>query len=203
MIAIIDYGMGNIHSVNKALQLYGAKTLVTNKPQDIRGADKLVLPGVGAFDDAMAELKKQDLIDVLNEQIRNKKPFLGICLGMQFLFDKSEEAKKTKGLGILKGAVKRFAGTGGQKVPHMGWNQLRNINANCPLLRGIADNAHVYFCHSFYPDPKDKNVVAAVTDYGINFASIVWKDNVYGVQFHPEKSQGVGLKMLENFVNLC
>jgi len=203
MIAIIDYGMGNIHSVNKALQLYGAKTLVTDKPKEIIDCAKAVLPGVGAFDDAMQELKKQGLLTVIANHIKNKKPFLGICLGMQLLFEESQEAKLAKGLGVLKGTVKRFTDKDGLKVPHMGWNQLRKITGDCPLLSGIPDNAHVYFCHSYYPQPASKNLIAAATDYGKEFASIVWQDNVYGVQFHPEKSQTIGLKIIENFVNLC
>ncbi len=200
MIAIIDYGMGNIHSVNKALQLYGVKTLVTNRQEDIEACDKAVLPGVGAFDDAMLELEKQNLTAVLKEY---KKPLLGICLGMQLFFEESKEASVSKGLGLLKGKVEKFAGKEGYKVPHMGWNQLKIVSADSPLLKGIPDNSYVYFCHSFYPRPKDKNVIAATTDYEIDFASLVWQDNIFGVQFHPEKSQKIGLKILENFVKLC
>lgn len=203
MIAIIDYGMGNIHSVNKALQLFGARTIITNKSEEILGSEKVVLPGVGAFDDAMLELKKQNLIPVINEGIKNKKPFLGICLGMQLLFESSEEAKKAKGLGIFKGIVKRFGDKQGLKVPHIGWNQIKKLSNECPLLKDIDDKSHVYFCHSYYPMPKQKKDIVSTCDYGLEFASIVWQDNVYGVQFHPEKSQKVGLKMLENFVNLC
>ena len=210
MVAIIDYGMGNIHSVNKALQLYGAKTLITNKPRDIQACEKAVLPGVGAFDDAMQELKKQGILAVINTHIKDKKPFLGICLGMQLLFEESEEAKRTKGLGILKGRVKRFPDKRGLKVPHMGWNQLIKVKSQklkgkseCPLLKDIPDNSFVYFCHSYYPEARSKNITAAFTDYGGGFSSIVWQDNVYGVQFHPEKSQTMGLKIIENFVNLC
>jgi len=210
MVAIIDYGMGNIHSVNKALELYGAKTLVTNKPEDIRNCDKAVLPGVGAFDDAMQELKKQGLLTVINTHIKDKKPFLGICLGMQLLFEESEEAKTAKGLGILKGRVKKFAYKKGLKVPHMGWNQLIKVKSQklkgkseCPLLKDIPDNSFVYFCHSYYPETRGKNITAAFTNYGGDFSSIVWQDNVYGVQFHPEKSQAIGLKIIENFVHLC
>ncbi len=202
MIAIIDYGMGNIHSVKKALELYGAKIKVTNNPKEIAACKKIVLPGVGAFGDAIAELDKQGLSALIKDEVKNKKPFLGICLGMQLLFEKSEEAPKCKGLGIIKGEVKKFEAKD-LKVPHMGWNQLKNINTSCPLLKGVDDNSFVYFCHSYYPQPKDEKVVAAATDYGINFASVVWQDNVYGAQFHPEKSQGVGLKIMENFVNLC
>lgn len=211
MIAIIDYGMGNIHSVNKALQLYGAKTIVTNNAKDIQSAEKAVLPGVGAFDDAILELEKQGLVNTIKEYIKSKKPLLGICLGMQLLFEGSQEAVKTKGLGVLKGKVKRFEEKEGLKVPHMGWNQLKkSIRASehqsireCPLLKNVPDNSFVYFCHSYYPQPKDRNIIAATTDYGLEFSSIVWQDNIYGAQFHPEKSQKIGLKIIENFVSLC
>ncbi|MBU1090506.1 MAG: imidazole glycerol phosphate synthase subunit HisH [Candidatus Omnitrophica bacterium] len=203
MIAIIDYGMGNIHSVNKALGLYGVETIVTDKVKDIKSAEKLVLPGVGAFDDAKEELEKRGLIDLLLEQVRSKKPFLGICLGMQLLFDQSEEAKVSKGLGLIKGSVKRFEAKEGRKVPHMGWNQLNHLKYDCPLLRDVQNDAYVYFCHSYYPAPSDQNLVAASTDYGMDFAALVWKENLFGVQFHPEKSQAVGLKIMENFVKVC
>ncbi len=203
MIAIIDYGMGNIHSVNKALQVCGAQTLVTNKPQDIRTCEKLVLPGVGAFDDAMQELENQGLILVIKEQINAKKAFLGICLGMQLLFENSEEAKYAEGLDILKGTVRKFEPAKDFKVPHMGWNQIEKSKNDCPLLKDIPDNSFVYFCHSYYPKVQDSLVTAATCDYGIDFSCAVWQDNVYGVQFHPEKSQSVGLKMLNNFVKLC
>jgi len=209
MIAIIDYGMGNIHSVKKALELFGAKIKVSNNPKEISSCEKLVLPGVGAFGDAMQELEKQGLVAVIKDGVKNKKPFLGICLGMQLLFEKSEEAPQCQGLGIIKGEVKKFP-VSDLKVPHMGWNQLRRRTENggqkaedSPLLKDIPENSFVYFCHSYYPKPSDKKTIAALTDYGMDFASMIWQDNVYGVQFHPEKSQGVGLKILENFVNLC
>lgn len=202
MIAIIDYGMGNLHSVQKALESLGAKTQVTNKPRDLNDCDKIILPGVGAFDDAVLELKKQNLIPALIEQIKNKKIFLGICLGMQLLFERSEEANKAKGLSLLKGRVRRFENKKGFKVPHMGWNQLHKVNGKCPLLRDIPDNSYVYFCHSYYPAPTDEGVIAATTDYGIEFVSIVSRDNIYGLQFHPEKSQDIGIKILSNFANL-
>jgi glutamine amidotransferase len=208
-IAVIDYGMGNIHSVNKALQLFGAQTVITHTPEVIASTDKAVLPGVGAFDDAMQELKKQDLIDSLRQYVRLGKPLLGVCLGMQLFFEESEEARVSKGLGFLKGKVKRFKRSDGQKVPHMGWNQLKKIQNpkskirnECPLLKDIEDNSFVYFCHSYYPEPTENDVVAATTPYGLDFASMVWKGRLFGVQFHPEKSQAVGLKMLENFVKL-
>jgi glutamine amidotransferase len=202
MIAIIDYGMGNIHSVGKALELFGAKVKVTNNPKEIAACKKIVLPGVGAFGDAMAELDKQKLSALIRDEVKKKKPFLGICLGMQLLFEESEEAKNCRGLGIIKGEVKRFP-VSGLKVPHMGWNQLKNINTDCLLLKGIEAGSFVYFCHSYYPKPKIEDSVASTCDYGLDFPCVVWSDNVYGAQFHPEKSQTVGLKMIENFVNLC
>lgn len=211
MIAIIDYGMGNIHSVKKALESVGASGIfVTNKADAISRADKLVFPGVGAFGDAVLELKNRDLVSAMAEHIKNKKTFLGICLGMHILFEASEESPGVRGLGILKGIAKKFKDAGKMKVPHMGWNQLRTGLSTkekglriCPLLKGVPDNSYVYFCHSYYPDPVDKAVIAATTDYAGDFASIVWQDNVYGVQFHPEKSQETGLAMLKNFVELC
>lgn len=202
-IAIIDYGMGNIHSVAKAISLYGANPLITNKKSDIISCDKFVLPGVGAFDDAMLELEKQGLADVIKDQINQKKPFLGICLGMQLLLENSQEAKNKKGLGILNGQVIKFSANPGRKVPHMGWNDLKVVAGNCPLLKGLSGNLQVYFCHSYYPEPRDKSIIAATCDYGLEFACVLWKDNIYGVQFHPEKSQSVGLAIIKNFVQLC
>ncbi len=211
MIAIIDYGMGNIHSVQKALEALGAVTSVVSSPLNLEGADKIVLPGVGAFDDAAKELKDKGLISAIKEIVQQDKPFLGICLGLQLLFLQSEEAKKEEGLGILKGEVKKFSRSSGLKIPHMGWNELKirgqspsggAVPALCPLLKDIPDNSHVYFCHSYYPVPKDEADVAATTEYGVNFASVVWRDNVYGVQFHPEKSQSVGMQILKNFIEL-
>ncbi len=203
MIAIIDYGMGNLHSVQKALECMSARTAVTNTPAAIAAADKIVLPGVGAFDDAMAELKQRGLVEVIKEQVAAGKPFLGICLGMQLLFQESQEAVTSKGLGLLKGKVKRFADSKNLKVPHMGWNQLSIKKTGCPLLQDVAEGSFVYFCHSYYPAPDDKEAIATSTDYGVAFASVVWEKNMYGVQFHPEKSQDTGLAMLKNFVNLC
>jgi len=202
MIAIIDYGMGNIHSVNKALGLYGAKTVVTNKARDIESSDKAVLPGVGAFGDAMRELEKQGLVPAIRRHVEKNKPFLGICLGMQLLFEESEEAGASMGLSLLKGRVERFSQALKIKVPHMGWNQLSISLKECPLVTNIPDKSYVYFCHSYFPKPADSGIIAAATDYGRDFASLVWQDNIYGAQFHPEKSQAVGLKIIENFVNL-
>jgi len=202
MIAIIDYGMGNIHSVNKALEVCGGKTLVTDDPVKIAKCDKLVLPGVGAFSDAMLELSKRSLVEAIYKHLKNKKAFLGICLGLQLLFEASEEAQGVKGLAVLKGTVKRFPREGNFKVPHMGWNQIK-LSGESLLFKGIAEDSFVYFCHSYYPQPLDNSVTAAVCDYGLKFAAAVSCDNMYGVQFHPEKSQKVGLKMIENFVKLC
>jgi imidazole glycerol-phosphate synthase subunit HisH len=202
MIAIIDYGMGNIHSVQKAIESMGAETMVTNKPAEIKTCAKVVLPGVGAFDDAMSELQKQNLVPALKDSLKAKKIVLGICLGMQLLFEESEESHGAKGLGVLKGRVKRFENRAGLKVPHMGWNQLRLRNRSCPLFKDIPDNSYVYFCHSYYASPKDERITASSTDYGTDFTSVLWQDNIYGVQFHPEKSQETGLKILKNFVSL-
>jgi len=202
MIAIIDYGMGNIHSVRKALKLMGGRTVVTNSPAGIKKCAKAVLPGVGAFGDAMAELKKLGLAEALAEHIQDKKIFLGICLGMHLLFESSEESPACRGMGVFKGRVGKFAPAQGLKVPHMGWNQVYIKKAACPLFKGLKDNSAVYFCHSYFPRPQDEAAVAATTEYGGEFASILWKDNVFAAQFHPEKSQAAGLKILENFVNL-
>jgi len=202
MIAIIDYGMGNIHSVQKAFESLGTESTVVNNPRDLKKCRKIVLPGVGAFSDAMAELKKQEMISAIKEQINNGKPFLGICLGMQLLFEKSQEAGKTKGLMVLEGEVKKFPRKDGLKVPHMGWNQLM-VNPRCPLLKGVADRSYVYFCHSYYPEPKNKTDIAAACEYGADFCAVVWHDNIYGAQFHPEKSQDTGIKILKNFIRLC
>jgi len=201
VIGIIDYGMGNIHSVAKALESLGGKTIVVNAPEELKNCDKLVLPGVGAFDDAVSELERKGLIDPLKEYIADKKVFLGICLGMQLLFSESQEAISKTGLGVLKGSVVRFQAKG-LKVPQMGWNQLKVENKSCPLLQGIEDKEYVYFCHSYYPQPDEQKVVAASTDYGVKFSSIVWQENIFGVQFHPEKSQDTGIRILKNFVGL-
>ena len=203
MVAIIDYGMGNIHSVAKVINTFGHESLVAQKGSDLNKADKIILPGVGAFADAMDELEKRNIKTVLIEQIKNRKPFLGICLGLQLLFGKSCEGTGSKGLGILSGVVKRFDNAGDLKIPHIGWNQIKPTPNKCRLLNNISSGSFVYFCHSYYVAPNDPEVVAATTDYGIEFSSVVCKDNVLGVQFHPEKSQLVGQKILENFINLC
>ncbi len=199
MIAIIDYGMGNLRSVQKALEKAGAKTVITQNVTEIEKADKVVLPGVGAILPAMEKLQSLNLIASIEKTIKQDKPFLGICLGLQLLFEKSFEGGEVKALGILKGEVKRFEAL---KVPQMGWNQITVSQNTCPLFKGIAQKADVYFCHSYFVDPTDKSVIAATTDYGVTYASAIARKNLFGVQFHPEKSQTVGLKILENFVRL-
>lgn len=202
MIAIIDYGMGNLGSVSKALEYLGGEIVITQKGSDLKKADKIVLPGVGAFKDAMDTLDGLNLIKTLNEEILRGKIYLGICLGLELLFEKSEEGD-CKGLGILKGDVVRFdSSEAGFKVPQIGWNQVRIANDDCPLFEGIESNAFFYFVHSYYVRPKDGGIIAAATDYGVEFTSMIWKENIYAVQFHPEKSQAAGLKFLENFLKL-
>ena len=202
MIGIIDYGMGNIHSVRKALQLQGGRVLVSNKPAELKHCRSLVLPGVGAFGDAMIELRRRKLDSLIKGHIAAGKVFLGICLGMHLLFEGSEESPGSRGLAVLQGRVTKFDPAAGLKIPHMGWNQVALRRRECPLFKGLAQGTTVYFCHSYYPQPKDSAVVAATTGYGSDFSSIVWKDNLFAMQFHPEKSQAAGLKIIENFVRL-
>lgn len=201
MIAVIDYEMGNLGSVSKAFESLGAKVKVTQNSSDLKKADKVVLPGVGAFKDSMSALKGFKLLEPLKEAIVSGKPYLGICLGLELLFEKSEEGGSSRGMGILKGDVVKF-NEKTLKVPHIGWNQLHKKMADCPLFKGIDDNAFFYFVHSYYVRPEDKSIITAVTDYGAEFTSMVWKDNMYAIQCHPEKSQAVGLKFLENFIKL-
>ncbi|MDD4878958.1 MAG: imidazole glycerol phosphate synthase subunit HisH [Candidatus Omnitrophica bacterium] len=200
MIVVVDYGMGNLRSVSKALEKAGARVKVSSIPRDISRADKLVVPGVGAFKDAMAELKSRRLIEPIKEFTGKGKPFLGLCLGLQLIFSKSEEGGISKGLGLLKGKVVKFRSKR-LKIPHMGWNQL-DIKGNCPLLKGIPEGSYFYFVHSYYAAPADKRCVAAWTGYGVKFPSVVCSGNIYATQFHPEKSQELGLKILRNFVKL-
>jgi glutamine amidotransferase len=200
-VVIIDYGMGNLASVYNALKFLGGNAKVGESPSDIEKADKLVLPGVGAFRDAMLGLEKRALIEPIKRYLSSGKAYLGICLGLQLLFEKSEEAS-VKGLGVLKGKVKRFQEKDGIKVPHIGWNNVKFKDDNLKLTAGIKNESYFYFDHSYYAEPVDKSVVQATTDYGVNFASMCRKDNIYAVQFHPERSQGLGLKFLKNFINL-
>ena len=214
MIVVIDYGMGNLHSVRKALEVAGARARASSDPRDIERAEKIVFPGVGSFGEAMKELKRRKLITPIKKAIAEGKPFLGLCLGLQLLFEKSEEAPGVKGLGVLRGEVRRFRRAScvvrgaceELKIPHMGWNNiLRNTQyarRKTDILKGVPDGSYMYFVHSYYVKPKDKNVALTTTGYGMDFVSGVRKDNVYALQFHPEKSQELGLRILRNFVKL-
>jgi glutamine amidotransferase len=205
MIVVIDYGMGNLHSVRKALEVVGAKAKVSSRAEDILKADKIVFPGVGSFGEAMKELNRRKLVKPITDAIAGGKPFLGLCLGLQLLFEKSEESPGVKGLSVLKGDVKRFR-LKGLKVPHMGWNQIVQRTAYSvqrhTILKNVPKGSYMYFVHSYYVKPRDKGAVLTMTNYGISFVSGVCKDNIYAFQFHPEKSQAMGLKILKNFVRL-
>ena len=202
MIALVDYGMGNLRSVEKALARVGADVRIVSDRKSLVAAEAMVLPGVGAFGDCLTNLQKAGLVKATQEFIASKRPFLGICLGFQALFESSEEAPGVKGIAAFPGSVPRFTANG-LKVPHMGWNQLQIKKTDCPLLKGVADGSYVYFVHSYYCKPRNAAVVCATTDYGVEFCSMLWANNVFATQFHPEKSQAVGLKMLENFVKLA
>jgi glutamine amidotransferase len=200
MIAIIDYGMGNLHSVSKAVERLGYEAIVTSDPEQILAADGAILPGVGAFGDAMEQLKESNLRDVVIRYAGTGKPLLGICLGMQLLFTQSEEHGSHEGLNLLPGDVVRFRGA--YKVPHMGWNKLAFIQSASPLFEGL-EEGHVYFVHSYHVKPERESDLLAATDYYQPVTAIVGKDNVYGMQFHPEKSGEIGMQLLSNFLNLC
>ena len=204
VIALLDYGSGNLRSVHKALLKVGADVQIVQHPPGMRGAQAVVLPGVGAFDDCINALRKQELLEASRDFIKTGKPFLGICVGYQALFERSEEFNScAAGLGVFGGNVVRFAQKPGLKIPQIAWNQIEITRPDCPLYRGMKSGSYVYFVHSFYPQPTDKSIIATTTDYGDTFASSVWKDNVFATQFHPEKSQGVGLQLLKNFVELA
>jgi glutamine amidotransferase len=200
LIAVIDYGVGNLGSVEKAFKFIGSDVVVTSDEQIILNADAVVLPGVGAFADAMESLKNAGLVDTVKKAVKSNKPFLGICLGMQLLFDYSEEGgEKVKGLGIFKGAIKQLPVNMGLKVPHMGWNSIKT-KADCPLFRNLPPEMFVYFVHSYYLETDDREIVIASTNYGIDFDVAVGRDKVFATQFHPEKSGEIGLDILRNFV---
>lgn len=202
-IAIIDYGMANLRSVQKAFEQVGHRAEIISRPEQVEGADKVVLPGVGAFQDAVATLRAQELDRPVIRHIERGKPFLGICLGLQMLFEVGYEDGEHRGLGVLPGKCVRFDvdRTMGLKVPHMGWNQL-DVRRPSPLFKGLPEGAGVYFVHSYYVEPEDAEVIATTTDYGVPFVSSVWRDNVMATQFHPEKSQKVGLQILANFAGM-
>ena len=200
---MLDYGSGNLRSVHKALVKVGAEACIVQSPDQIDGAGAMVLPGVGAFDDCINALRKQELLEAAREFIQSGKPFLGICVGYQALFERSEEFNScAAGLGVFRGSVIRFSEKHGLKIPQIGWNRLQITKPDCPLFRDVPDGSYVYFVHSFYPQPADGSIIATRTDYGDTFASSVWRDNVFATQFHPEKSQRIGLQLLRNFVEL-
>jgi len=201
MIAVIDYGMGNLRSVQKGFEKVGHQATVTSDPADVDRAHKIVLPGVGAFEDAMAELARRGLVDPVLAAINSGKPFLGICLGLQLLFETSQEHGRHKGLAVLEGEVVRFQLPPEYSVPHMGWNQL-SIARRAPILEGIEEGTYFYFVHSYYVVPRDPQVIATTTDYPDPFCSMIWRDNLFATQFHPEKSQAEGLRMLSSFAEL-
>ncbi len=201
MISIVDYGMGNLRSVQKAFEKLGVAAKIVTRPDEIATAEKLVLPGVGAFRDAIHELQRQELIAPIKAHIQADKPFLGICLGLQMLFDVSYEDGEWPGLGIIPGKVVRFTEHPELKVPHMGWNQLEVVG-NPRLLADIPRDAYFYFVHSYFVEPTDDSVIAARTDYGQRFVSMITRGNLFATQFHPEKSQAVGLKLLNNFATI-
>lgn len=202
MVAIIDYDAGNIKSVEKALLLLGQEVKITGDAEEILNADKVILPGVGAFGDAMANLKKRGLDEVIRKVAGKGTPFLGICLGLQLLFESSDEAPGVKGLGILPGEILRIPPAQGGKIPHMGWNSL-HLENNGRLFCGIEEQSYVYFVHSYYLKAGEEDIVKASAEYGVHIHASVEKGNVFACQFHPEKSGDVGLQILKNFVDLC
>lgn len=203
MIAIIDYGAGNLQSVRKALDFIGCEARVTDRPEDLETAEAAVLPGVGAFGDAMASLESRGLVDPVRAFIRQGKPFLGICLGLQLLFDSSEESPGVKGLGVLPGKILRIPDGEGLKVPHIGWNSLSFPNGRGRLFAGLSQEPYVYFVHSYYLKAEDPQIVAATTEYGVTIHASVEKGNLFACQFHPEKSGAEGLQILQNFAALA
>lgn len=201
MIAIIDYGAGNLQSVKKAFDFIGAESVITDNPEIINACDRILLPGVGSFGDAMDSMHKSGLVETVKQNALSGKPFLGICLGLQLLFEESEESPGVKGLGIFKGKIKKFSSDMGLKIPHIGWNSLE-IKQKDTLFKNVPENSYVYFVHSYYLHAEDEEDVATVTNYGIDFHSAVGKNNVFATQFHPEKSGDVGLQILKNFASM-
>ncbi|MFQ3574482.1 MAG: imidazole glycerol phosphate synthase subunit HisH [Thermodesulfovibrionales bacterium] len=197
MIAIVDYGMGNLRSVQKAFQKIGADVVITSNPRDIDDSKGIVLPGVGAFKDCMTNLEQFGIVDAIKQSIKKGKPFLGICLGLQSLFEGSEEFGSSEGLGVFAGRVLRFREVG-LKIPHMGWNQVSFVNKP-DYLGNIPDNSFFYFVHSYHVVPTSMDIVSGITNYGYDFVSMIYKDNVIATQFHPEKSQTIGLEFIKGF----
>jgi glutamine amidotransferase len=203
VIALIDYGAGNLRSVHKALTYLRAEVRLASAPGDLENARAVVLPGVGAFDDCLNALQRQGMLTACRDFISSGRPFLGICVGYQALFERSDEFQScAAGMRVFRGSVVRFTPAPGLKIPQIGWNQVQLPRTDCPLFRGIRDHTYFYFVHSYFPRPLDRTVVAGWTDYGETFASAIWSGNVYATQFHPEKSQEAGLQLLRNFVEL-
>ncbi len=201
MVALLDYGSGNLRSVQKALLKVGADVRLAKHPEDMADAQAAVLPGVGAFDDCISALQKQELLEASRQFIESGRPFLGICVGYQALFEKSEEFNScAAGLGIFRGKVVRFSQKNGLKVPQIGWNQIEIAQTACPLFREVPNGSYVYFVHSFFPKPVEDSIVATRTLYGETFASSIWRENVFATQFHPEKSQRIGLQVLRFWI---
>ncbi|SHH82358.1 glutamine amidotransferase [Butyrivibrio fibrisolvens DSM 3071] len=201
MVAILDYDAGNIKSVEKAFRYLGADVVTTRDEKEILSADHVVLPGVGSFGDAMAKLNEYGLVDVIKKTVESGIPFLGICLGLQLMFDSSDESEGVKGLGIFRGKIRKIPADSGLKVPQIGWNDLSYANKG-RLFKDVPEHSYVYFVHSYYLDAEDKGIVTATTDYGVRVEASVEKDNVFACQFHPEKSSEVGMQILKNFLEV-
>ena len=199
MIGIIDYGMGNLGSVSNAFRFLGIDARIITRKDEMAGCRAVLLPGVGAFGDCMSHLAEHDFVEAINTWITDGKPMMGICLGLQALFGSSEETPGVPGLGIYPGTVRRFELPKALKVPQIGWNRINEVEPGCPMFEGIDDGSFFYLVHSYYVCPEDRSIVAGTTEYGIEYCSCVWKENVFATQFHPEKSQKAGLRMLSNF----
>ncbi len=203
MVSLIDYGAGNVRSVHKSLTAAGANVKLVSDPSLISSSGAVVLPGVGSFDDCINAMQKQELLEAIRSFISTGGPFLGICVGYQALFEGSDEFEsQEKGFGIFEGRVRRFPDSEEHKVPQIGWNAVEVLQDECPIFKGIKSGDYFYFVHSYYPQPSDEAIVATTTDYGVPFPSSIWHENIYATQFHPEKSQKTGMKVLKNFIDL-
>ena len=202
MIGVIDYGAGNLRSVCNSLKKLSVNSTLISSPEDIKDISSIIFPGVGSFGDSSEQLKKQRLFDPIKSWLKDDRPFLGICIGFQMLFEKSDESPNSDGFGIIPGKVVRFPEGNSLKVPHMGWNEIKVRNSRDPIWKGIKTSTHFYFVHSYYPEPLESNSVSSITSYGLEFASSVRCGNIFGTQFHPEKSQTAGLKLISNFLKL-
>ena len=202
MIGVIDYGAGNLRSVCNSLKKLSVNSTLIRSPEDIKDISSIIFPGVGSFGDSSEQLKKQRLFDPIKSWLKEDRPFLGICIGFQMLFEKSDESPNSDGFGIIPGKVVRFPEENLLKIPHMGWNEVKFENSSDPIWQGIKTSTYFYFVHSYYPEPLESNSVSSITSYGLEFASSVRSGNIFGTQFHPEKSQAAGLKLISNFLEL-